>query len=81
MNQIKFEIEPINEFCLKTGRYGTYIQINNNNNVSIPQDLKTKLNKGNINPNVVESLYKLKLMKELTKQLINNCKSELDQVI
>ena len=79
-SSIIFEIEKINDFSLKTGRYGTYIQIKNNN-VSIPQDLKTKINKANINSNIVENLCKLKIMKEHTKKLINDCKTELEKVI
>ncbi len=80
MEQIKFEIEDIQNFELKNGRYGTYIQINYNN-VSIPSDLRNQLNKNNINKRVVENLFKLKIMKVHTKKLINDCKTELEQVI
>ena len=67
---------------LKVGRYGAYIQINNNNdnnnNVSNLSELKNKLSQNNINKEIVENLFKLKIMKEHAKQLISNCKSELE---
>ena len=65
---------------LQVGRYGAYIQINNisNNNVCILSELKNKLSQNNINKEIVENLFKLKIMKEHAKQLISNCKSELE---
>ncbi len=78
MDQIKFDSEDIENFELKNGRYGAYIQINNNNNISILQGLKNKLNKSNITKSICESLFKLKIIKEHTKQLINNRKTELE---
>ncbi len=38
INQISFKIEDVKKIELTNGRYGTYIQINNNDSLSIPQD-------------------------------------------
>ena len=73
MDQIRLENIDIKDFCLKNGRYGPYLQINNIN-VAIPSEFKNKLNKDNLTKEIAEIFLKLKLIKGLEGNLINNFK-------
>ncbi len=76
-SSIIFENLDVKDFCLKNGRYGSYLQINNIN-VAIPSEFKTKINKDNLTKEIAEMLFKLKIMKDLQKEIVSNCKSELN---
>ena len=75
ISSIIFENIDINEFSLKNGRYGAYLSINGLN-VAIPTEFKKKIDENNFTKEITLLFFKLKLLKDLNKNICNDCKIE-----